>query len=826
MLVIACSANAWGQTFLSQGRPQTPGDVAQYNNAVSAQASVQGGGVLNSSLTLPNPAALAGARLRRTIASVYVTSMSGSVPPAMRYGGCGLIFTPGTSKPIGNYGEIFNAASGIYWEPQYSNSPVKACEFGAIGNGNYNFSNGAITGTDNTPMIQAAINYALQHRYGSICLSDGAYKTTDTIQLGYDASYTLSLVPCGMGRAAYYDILTPVTILPTKTDRCALNIQAQRSPAVRGIQFIGQNIVYGKTVIDGHQPYPSMETAWLDPALVPAGVRSGGLALHSPYAAICIDAYSGPQPAVPYPAVTYPAWTGISRQYNKGNTSDIELSNVRVLGFAVGISLQSNADANGDFLKIDKFDCQLTVYCTSIPTGESRGVQYTNASCSGVFTLLTTTRFGVQIGKLGGTISNITCGLSYQLFQIGDSLGYNGNVNISQIYAEGVVRLGEFENGGSNTATVTITGCDWSGYSANTRVIPAAWIESNGTPVNFSITGCHIGGNQRIDVLVHGQQNLVIDGGNFVGGSALGTLFNSVAIQRALNFSGGVFLGGPMVYPQPRLLRGGVKWLNPTLASYMTTASVAPPDAQQLMGSQAIPPIDGKRANYNQAMSGLIDSVNGRKWSFAVTATGEALSLSALGSGDVSVVATYTNCDTMTFTLIAARQKDQITNLAPGDILYHAGTGTIFVVTMVGAPDISGNYPITTRQMNNMTVYASGACLKNSNTDTALTGITHVVHTDATVPINVYFGDFTLGSDIVANVTDGVTSGSHLTDFIKPGDRLWPYPRPDAYYQWPYPALSKISTVTAGTPGSIRLSGTATATGRFPILPFPVVGGH
>lgn len=79
--------------------------------------------------------------------------MSGSVPPAMRYGGCGLIFTPGTSKPIGNYGEIFNVASGIYWEPQYSNSPVKACEFGAIGNGNYNFSNGAITGTDNTPMI-------------------------------------------------------------------------------------------------------------------------------------------------------------------------------------------------------------------------------------------------------------------------------------------------------------------------------------------------------------------------------------------------------------------------------------------------------------------------------------------------------------------------------------------------------------------------------------------------------------------------------------------------------------------------------------------------
>ncbi len=230
--------------------------------------------------TVSNPAALSSASLP-ALGPVYIEEASGIHLRTSRHGTCGLIYLPGTTSPTNVYGEVLNKLSGIYWQPNYTQSPVKACEFGAVGDASYNYATGEVTGTDNTPMIQAALNYAMQNGLAAVCLDDGKYKTTDTLQQGWGETFrSLSFVSCNQGRAAFYE-LQGVQIIPTKIDRCALNIQGGRMVGVRGISFVGRNNVYIDKVINSGAAFPTTEAGWFDPALVPSGNNPGGLKNHS-----------------------------------------------------------------------------------------------------------------------------------------------------------------------------------------------------------------------------------------------------------------------------------------------------------------------------------------------------------------------------------------------------------------------------------------------------------------------------------------------------------------------------------------------------------------
>jgi hypothetical protein len=138
--------------------------------------------------TVNTPAALASAAIPARTAYAYVAAMSGTLPVTSGQSNCGLMFRLGTSTPTSIYGEILNAISSTYWEPMYSTSPVKACEFKAIGNGTFDQFNDnptcLPTCTDNTVPIQEAVNYALRNFFRTVCLNDGGYATSDTIQLG------------------------------------------------------------------------------------------------------------------------------------------------------------------------------------------------------------------------------------------------------------------------------------------------------------------------------------------------------------------------------------------------------------------------------------------------------------------------------------------------------------------------------------------------------------------------------------------------------------------------------------------------------------------
>lgn len=233
---------------------------------------------------------------------------------------CELTFNKGSSSPTGIYGEILNGPSGIYWEPQYSTDPIRACEFSTVADGAVvqNFTTGATTfsGTDNTVSIQAAINYGLQNLHNTVCLNGGKYRTTDTLHLGWGNSfYASNLDACNFnvssatgGTTIYADGIG---------DRCAINIQGGRGSGVHHINLVGLNLSWAFASTFPN-PWPTIASGWLLPGLIPAGTNPGGLTRYAPYGGICEDAYSGQPPSAlganaQYPFVTnYPAFTQLA----------------------------------------------------------------------------------------------------------------------------------------------------------------------------------------------------------------------------------------------------------------------------------------------------------------------------------------------------------------------------------------------------------------------------------------------------------------------------------------------------------------------------------
>jgi hypothetical protein len=765
--------------------------------------------------SVASPAALASAVIPVAQTNINVLAMASSGTST-----CSLNYTKGSTSATGQYQEVLNAPSGFYWEPLFDNAPVRACQFGTVADATFNNVTDAVTGTDNTTFIQNALDYAMINNFNAVCLSDGNYKTTDTIQQGWGQSfYSINIVACNLGRQPYSAATSGVAIYPTMTDRCAINIQGGRQSKIQGIAFIGQNYSYNNTVA-GTLPYPVSATGWLNPALAATGTNPGGLQRSSPYCAICIDCYAGNAPSAKYPTVPYPSWTGVVAQYNKNFSSDILLADVETDGFAVGISQQPNSNSiggvgNGDFVKIERHVCLYSTYCVSIAGAESRAVNITNASYAGVFTYLTNNTFGQQEGVLGGPLSNISGGQSYQGFQIG-ALSFGFPVVISNSYGEAMVRLGTFAAGGSFGQSVEFDGGQFNSGPTLTGVVPAAIVEVSGTQLSIHFKAFSINQGNRIDTLVHGSASVSIDGGVFDGAQAVPAL-NSAAIARAVNYTGSVLVGNAANFPTPS--QNQLFWYLPTNATYMPTPTTT--GAQQHMGPNADFATYGARALFTQATTGFVDDQVRRQWTFLTGPSNALINISS-GGGYTSTGAALVGCDGMTFTLLGAYQTNQSIALTAGDMLYHLNTGTSWVVTVVGSP-VGGNYPITTQQMNNMNVDNTGACTSNNISDPTVGGNTVVIKTGfQSIPEVVEFGDFANGSTTISNVNRGDGYGGNLSTYVNVGDQFWTYSTQDNGYLWPYAANSTVATVTNGTPGTLTLSAAPTLSGRFPILPVPV----
>lgn len=700
-------------------------------------------------------------------------------------------------------------------------------------------------GTDNFPAIQGALDYAMQSGYQTVCLNDGSYLTSDTLQLGYGEKFrTINLVYCGGGRPAYSNgspgNLEGATIIPENTDRCAVNIQGGRNSGIKGIAFYGQNGTHVGAVVNAAPgtPYPDYAAGWLDPALTETA--SGGLNVNSPYAAICQDAYSGSEPSDPYPTVNYPSWTGIDGQYSGlALSSNTLIQDVYIAGFGLGINLDPNSSGNGDFAKLDKITCDYDTYCISSAQDESRNVLISNIDADGYFTVITNNSFGDGEGKFGGPMTNISADNGYAIFDL--QLSYDTSADISDLYCETCVMLGWFGSPAFDQNSVIIDNAELNFSDAGTGVIPPYYAYGYNSNVSFDFRNVEFDSATRITNLVEGDVTVRFSGGKIAAdNSILGSLDDETcSLAGAFNWAGGLVVMTPYSTSFNETL---LTWGLPTNGSWMTSCTGSASD-NNIIGAY-----NHSSGGVSQASKGFTANTsvsnNGpqKKWTYA---NGPLEYHSTEYFPNVITAGpTWSSCDTVNW----YQDSDEDILLQPGDILIFPDY-TILVLESYTYSD--GTYYAVAQQMNNMTTDGDGGCVENDMAYPTFDANVEVIHTEISPPNVVYYGNFTAGSDTVTGVTAAdmygfgpSNTGEDIENYYSVDEEFWGVDPGTAtqYFAWPigYSSLAADSgegnpipnVLTSITPQSDADGGAivvfrdpAIMSGRFPLIPLPVTGG-
>jgi hypothetical protein len=722
-------------------------------------------------------------------------------------------------------------SAGVWWELDLKDKPyVIANWFGMVADGSdsYNFGTGETTrtGTDNAPMIQAAINAAIQANIRVVAIKDGIYATNDVIHVGWGNNTSvyvdIELVAASGGRAAFAG-LAGVTLLPKQTDRPCINLQGVRMGRIAGIGIIGYNYAYIYYAALPNAANINLPATWLKPSLVPSGSNPGGYSRYAPYAAITVDAYKGTAQSNTYPAVTYPAWTGSNTQYGKAASSDITFEDLYLSGFAVGIVSPSASDANADFMKIRDCSINCMVYAIAMSHSQSRAVDIDSNTFDRCHTAMTNGIFSVQIGEFAGPVTNNTFGGSYQIFDFSGGLSFLGPMTFKNCYFESTARYGSFAGSSAYPSGLNFDSCLFDTVAlGHHNMLPGAMIVGTGR-VNLRFSNCRLVSQARIFNLCSGiTGDVVIDGGCTIGGTYWTGGNGSTAMQRAVNYCGGMLIGGgdpfgrgyPAFFPRVRSDRA--------LNAIKLDDSFA--EGSRLVGGVVDFMTSAGLVNRTE-MSQYAEAINdahGQRWRFR---QGGRSRLLDFADNTAIIVALDDTDDSWTFHYANALQNDPASAMHVGCIIYHNNTGTIFVVTAIGAADAgnSNAYPITMVQQNNLRVDNSGDFVAQLLTDMTLSGYSLIIDTQIWLPRQVHYGTFTSGSTSVSSVSRGDGYGGNLTTYLLTSDKIYAPTMDDATApKCPVANGTGLNAVTNGSPGSLTLSANATASGRFPIYPIPL----
>jgi len=781
--------------------------------AQNAAAAATGAVSALNTMRLATKAALLAAVIPAAINYVTVDAVAGTFNNGT-YSTASLTYKRGTAVTTGVWGEVLNG--GIYWEPMYSTAPYVNCaEFGAMGDGGYLYASGVVSGTDNTTAIQAAIDYAFRNGVNAVLLPFGKYVTSDTLHLGYGDQYHGVRLIGGVKPSYAAQIYDGTSILPTKWDRPVINVQAARGSMISGIAFRGLAAPFIQAAtLAGGNIFPSTDTAWLDPAITPTGTNPGGLQQHSPYAAITIDAYSAAQPADHYPTVNYPAWTGFgAAQYNKGQSSDVTIEFCDISGFACGVCVKPNGDGNGDFVRIRDCAIGTCVYCIAVCHTQSRNVEIRNVNWVWCHTFITGSKFGLGMSEFGGPIDNCSGGACYQMLDF-YGLGYAGTLKITNAYAENMVRIGRLQATSSFNAPVLFIGCIFNLGDSNHKQSPAGYIQAGGSQ-SITFDGCSINGNGRINNLIYGNPAYItMRGINLQGGTLMAGANGTAAKQQATNYCGGILIG------RPRVNSSYVDFTEFSLGNYAVYYSTPTGTIGSRAMNDRVDFGSNARVQVSQASKRIVD-INGKTWKMTVPPC--TLITNNTSYMEAGALCTIVN-DTMTFTYLSTWQANGSYTIAPGDMLYHINTDTIFLVTAIGAADGSGNFPVTCQQQNNMTTDGVNNFVSNLCSDLTLAGYMAIIKTGAMLPALIFEGDFTAGNNTIANVQRGDGYGGNLASYLFSGDLLLGITYNGTASPWGIPFGTTINLPTNGSPGTVTLNTPhgwgAAKTGHFQLYPY------
>jgi hypothetical protein len=144
------------------------------------------------------------------------------VAPGVGYSSCGLTYVAASSS-TGVYGEVSGA--GVYWQPQYSTSPVEACQFGAIGDASWSWAGNSVTATATSGNPTLSVDSTTSLSAGMKCLSVRWHSENSTVPLATvktinsvgSGTITLTSNPtrAGTGRIACYNAFNSTTVSGT-----------------------------------------------------------------------------------------------------------------------------------------------------------------------------------------------------------------------------------------------------------------------------------------------------------------------------------------------------------------------------------------------------------------------------------------------------------------------------------------------------------------------------------------------------------------------------------------------------------------------------------
>lgn len=306
---------------------------------------------------------------------------------------------------------------------------------------------GVITGTDDTVAIQNCIDFCLQNKMVLARALALTCKITNTIHIGYGVTGFATIVCEGDMRDDVGNWGASWLWAGT-LDRPAVNIQGGRQSGLRNVNvqyhhdFVAgngywtiQSMVFGVTT--QFEKTPNIAN-WTPAGAVTDSTR--------PFCGVAVDAYAGAAPGLAYPAATYPAWLGVVAQYNKTNSSNSIIEGCGIKGFYIGAMITSQNTGNADFTKMNR--SVINFNAINVRSGHQNGrmVDLTGAHIGVGHTCYTNIGpAGVQGGNTV-RLDGVCFDYCYQLFDVGSV----GAFHVSNIYGEGVVRIGRTYGGAVN----------------------------------------------------------------------------------------------------------------------------------------------------------------------------------------------------------------------------------------------------------------------------------------------------------------------------------------------------------------------------------------
>ena len=619
---------------------------------------------------------------------------------------------------------------------------LNVTDFGATGDGK----------ADDTKAIQDAIDFALVNRRPLVYLPPGHYRTTDTLHLGYGFDFaTVALT--GDATYSYAGKTAGATLLPDAIDRPAINVQGGRGNVIRALSIVGKNADFIRTKIATPAGMTDADPqGWLSPDIGPQGLRK-----FAPYAAITIDAFSGPAPADGYAAAPVPAFADVRlAAHGRLFSSDVIIDRCWIGGFGVGVAVQPcDADGNGDFTKIIASSIGFCVYGVAVGNGQSRNVAIRDCTYVGVHTFLTNRHFGRGVGTLGGPIDNLSGGASYQLMDVGANAA--SPLTISHLYFEAQARIGTWSlNAGFNQPLI-FQSCAFHLGEGYLGASTGALLDC-GPQGSVRFVGCTFSSAHRIVHPVRGADFVSLDGCVF------GHLedFRSRdqyritpdPIKRALAYTcGGVFLNAPNGPGEHTLLNGTGLFID--AQGHATSGPYG----------HRIAPLPGERALVHHYAREVMDR-SGRIW--RILGARKAALLRKQGPSGPVKAFEYVAADQLELVCDATLEAALGRPVGAGDILYDANSATVLVVGTVTVEAALRRIQAT--QLNNLRIDKAGVA-------TALpvpadTGYLWHYATGVFASDTVFFGDFQKGEATVTNVHDGDGHAVGLAKALFKGDAL------------------------------------------------------